>query len=192
MHYALYSSFLLHLNGNNEALAANRYQFVLHRAALGEPAQITAERFLDRASLLFNLAANAGEFRRGFIVERAIGENFVSESSQEVAEVHDLRRKFCHSLPLELHGGRWIQRDFSPLRGAIDYQYHIPDIRRFKGCTSDSRFFHGLGHIQQANEVESAGHAAELADFPGKLLLIFDPLVIGRRCEVCDELLSQG
>ena len=89
VHHTLHSSFLLDLDRNYEALAANRDQFVLHRATFGQPPQIAPQRILDRASLPFDLAANAGKFRRGLVVECAIGQNLVTKRSQEFGEVRD-------------------------------------------------------------------------------------------------------
>ena len=59
---ALYAAFLLDLDWDDEALAADGDEFVLNRAAFGEMAQISAERFLDGAALLFNVAADACQF----------------------------------------------------------------------------------------------------------------------------------
>ena len=84
MDNALHAAFLLDLYGDDEALAADGDQFILRCAAFGELAQISAQRFLNAAALLFDVAANAGELRRGAIFERAIGLNFVSEETQEV------------------------------------------------------------------------------------------------------------
>ena len=59
MHHALYAPLLLDFYRNHETLAANCDQFILHRSAFGQSAQITAKRFLYLATLLFNLAANS-------------------------------------------------------------------------------------------------------------------------------------
>ena len=57
--YALHAAFLLDLYGDDETFAADGDELVLHRAAFGEAAQISAQRFLNRAALPFDLAANA-------------------------------------------------------------------------------------------------------------------------------------
>ena len=59
MHHTLHAPFLLDLHRNDKAFAADRHQFILHRAALSQPSQISPQRFLNRAPLFFDLAANA-------------------------------------------------------------------------------------------------------------------------------------
>ena len=108
--HALHAAFLLDFDGDDEALAADGDQFVLHRAAFGEAAKISAERFLDGAALLFDFAADAGEFGRGFVFERAVGLNLVAEAAQEFGEVGDLGRERADSAPLRSHGGGRLQR----------------------------------------------------------------------------------
>src|SRR3954468_7717113 len=67
-----HASFLLGFDRDDEALAADGDQLILPRAGLGEAAQMTPQRFLDDALLLLDLATQAGEIRRGVVVERAV------------------------------------------------------------------------------------------------------------------------
>ena len=76
---SLHAAFLLDLYGDDEAFAADGDQFVLDRAAFGEAAQVSAERFLNRATLPFDFAADASQFGRGFIFERPVRLNLVAE-----------------------------------------------------------------------------------------------------------------
>ena len=96
MDHALHAAFLLDFYGDDEAFAADGDQFVLHRAAFGEAAQISAQRFLNGAALLFDFAANAREFGRGFVVERSIGLDLVAELAEEFGEVDDLAGESAH------------------------------------------------------------------------------------------------
>ena len=59
MNDAVDSPLLLYLDWDDKAFAANRNQLILHRSAFREPAQVTAQRFLNGALLLLDLAANA-------------------------------------------------------------------------------------------------------------------------------------
>ena len=104
--YALHAALLLDFDGDDEAFAADGDEFVLHGAAFGEAAQISAQRFLDGAALLFDFAADAGEFGRGFVFERAVGLDLVAERAQEFGEVHDLSGERAHAAPVGAHGWR--------------------------------------------------------------------------------------
>ena len=65
--HALHAPALLGLHGNDEALAADGDEFVLHGAAFGEPAQVAAQRFLDGTRFCFSMSrrmrASSGEAR---------------------------------------------------------------------------------------------------------------------------------
>ena len=138
---ALHAALLLDLDGDDEALAADGDQFVLHGAAFGEAAEIAAQRFLNGAALLLDLAADAGEFGRGVVVERAVGLNLVAEVAQELGEVGDaggeLRRRRVHS---DLHGGRRAERDLAPLGGAIDDEDDVANLGGFESGAGDAGF----------------------------------------------------
>ena len=60
---ALHAAFLLDFDGDHETLAADGDEFVLDGAAFGEAAQVAAQRILNGAALLFDLAADAGAVR---------------------------------------------------------------------------------------------------------------------------------
>ena len=83
--HALHPAALLHLHRNHEAFATNGDQLFLHRAVLGKPPQIGAQRLLDGALLLLHFAANARQLRRSFVVERAVGQDLVAEVTQQEA-----------------------------------------------------------------------------------------------------------
>ncbi len=105
---SLHAAFLLDLHGDDEAFAADGDEFVLHGAAFGEAAEISTERFLNRAALFFDLAADAGQFGRGFVFERAVGLNLVAEVAQEFGEVDDLIGERADAVPVGAHaGGGW-------------------------------------------------------------------------------------
>src|SRR5277367_548323 len=87
VNYALDAAFLLNFDGDDEAFAADGDEFVLHGAAFGEAAEISAEGVLDGAALFFYFAADASEFGGSVIFERAVGLNFVAEEAEEVGEV---------------------------------------------------------------------------------------------------------
>ena len=68
-------------------------------------AQISAQGILNGAPLLFDLAANAGEFRRGAVFEGAIGLNLVPEIAAKFLKVGDAGRELRDRLPIAAHGG---------------------------------------------------------------------------------------
>src|ERR1035441_5339119 len=88
VHDSLDAAFLLDFHRDHETLATDGDQFVLHGAALGEFAQVTAQRLLNLTLLLFNLAAEAAEFGGGAVVERAVGQNLVAKGTKERSEEH--------------------------------------------------------------------------------------------------------
>jgi hypothetical protein len=75
------------LDRDDEALAADGDQFILHRAAFGEFAQIAAQRFLNLPLLLFDLAADAAQFRRGFDRRACHRAESCCETAQKASEV---------------------------------------------------------------------------------------------------------
>ena len=133
MHDALHSAFLLSLNGNHEAFAANRDQVLLRRATFGEPPQKTTQRILDGTPLCFNLPANAGKLRRGTIFERAVGKNLIAEAAQEFGGVRNGRRKLLHRCPVLLHPLRRIESDLAPFGCSVhsgDDADHFQTLKR--------------------------------------------------------------
>src|SRR5260221_760389 len=58
---SLHAAYLLDFYPDDETLAADGDEFILHGAAFGKFAQVAAQRFLDLTLLLFGLAANAAQ-----------------------------------------------------------------------------------------------------------------------------------
>ena len=87
VNHALHTALLLDLDRNHEALAADRDQLILHRAAFGQSAQIASERLLDRPLLPFDLAPDSRQFRRSAVFERAVRLDLVAKAAQEFGEV---------------------------------------------------------------------------------------------------------
>ena len=80
---ALHAPALLGLHRNDEAVAANGDEFVLHGAAVGELSQVRPQRFVNGPPLPLDVAANARQLRRGAVVERAVGQDLVAEVMQQ-------------------------------------------------------------------------------------------------------------
>ena len=99
MHYAIHAPLLLDLYRDHEALAAYGYKLLLHCAFAGEPPQVAAQRFLNRALLLFDFAAHGGQLGRGAIVKRAVGRDLLAEKTQEVGKVSDAAGKVLDRRP---------------------------------------------------------------------------------------------
>ena len=138
VHDALHAALLFDFDGDDEAFAADGDEFVLHGAAFGEAAQISAQGFLNRAALFFDLAANAREFGGSFVVERAIGLDLVAEGAQEIGEVDDLSGESAHAAPVGLHGGGGMQTDLAPFGGAVDDQDYVADLGGFEDGSGDA------------------------------------------------------
>jgi hypothetical protein len=192
VNYALDAAFLLDLDGDDEAFAADGDEFVLHGAAFGEAAEISAEGILDGAALSFDFAADAGEFGRGVIFECAVGLNFVAEEAEEVVEVSDLGGECADGAPLALHAGGGMEGDFAPFRGAIDDEDYVANLGGFEDGALNAGFRDELGGGEQAGKFEASADAAEFADFAGELVLGFDPVAIGGGSESGDAGLTQG
>src|SRR5512146_450363 len=100
VYYSGHSPFLLDLDRDDKTLAANRDQFILHRSALGEPAQIPLERLLNVAPLLLDFATNSRQLRRSPIVQASVRQQFVPEVAYEFAEVGNSQRQLPNSRPI--------------------------------------------------------------------------------------------
>src|ERR1700723_974428 len=125
---SLYAAFLLDLDGDDEAFAADGDELVLHGAAFGEAPQISAEGFLDGAALFFDFAADADEFGRSVIFEGTVGLDLVAEEAEEVVEVGDLGGECAQAAPLALHAGRGAARDLEARGGAIDADHDVANL----------------------------------------------------------------
>ena len=192
MDYALHAAFLLDFDGDDEAFAADGDEFILHRAAFGEAAQIAAQGFLNRAALLFDLATNARQLGRGLVFERSIGLDLVAEPAQELGEVDDLVRECAHPVPVGLHVRRRMQHDLAPFRGAIDDQDHVANLGGLESGACDARFLHQQIDVEQSGKIKAAADAAEFPNLLGEFLLALDPVAIGGGSERGNTLLPEG
>ena len=181
VHHALDAAFLLDFHRDHKTLAADGDQFVLHRPAFGEFAQVAAQRLLDLAFLLFDLAANAVQFGRGAVVERAVGKNLVVKGAQEDSEILDGGGKRGHGGPLGAHGRRRLADDFAPLGCAVGDHDHVADFAGFEGRSGDEGLLHWLLDFGQADEFKTPANAAILANLGGELLLGFNPCAVEGR-----------
>jgi hypothetical protein len=77
---ALHAPALLRLHRDDEAFAANGDQLFLNRTALGKPPQIGAQRLLDGALLLLDLAPDSRQLGRGPVIQSTVGQDLVAES----------------------------------------------------------------------------------------------------------------
>src|SRR5438270_2039432 len=180
MDYALYAAFLLDLNGDHETFAADGNELVSHRTAFRQATQVTTQRFLDGAALLFDLAADVREFVGRFVFQGAVRLNLIAEEPEEVGEIEDPFREFAHAPPFGVHGSRRVLCDFAPLSGAIHCGHYVENISRFEHGARDTRFFHKSLDLHETGKVEASADTTEFADFRRKLLLCFDRGAIGR------------
>ena len=192
VHHTLHAAFLLDFHRDYKTLAANGYEFFLHRAALGQPAQISAQRFLNGAPLLFDLAADARQLRRGLVFQSSIGLDFVAEETQKFGEVDNLLRERAYSAPVGLHIRGRMQRNLAPLGRAVDQQNHVANFGGFQRGARNARFLHLPIDFTQAGKIEAAADAPELANLARQFLLSLNPMAIGGRSESGDPLLSKG
>ena len=179
--HSLHAPPLLDLHGDDEAIAANRDQLFLHGAAFGEPPQITAQRFLDGALLLFDVAANARQLRRSFVVQRTVGKNLVAEVAQQGREVGDVLESSLHRLPTFGDIRRRVKGDLAPLGGAVGHQQQVANLQHFQRGAADARLVDQLGGIEQAVKVEAAARAQVSAQLFRELLLPLNPLPVAPR-----------
>ena len=159
------AALLLDLDGNDEALAANGDEFVLHGAAFGEAAEVSAQRFLDRAALFFDLAADASQFGRGPVFERAIGLDLVAERTQELAEVGDPCGESAHRNPFRAHSGGRVRDDFAPFGGAIDDQDHVADLGGLQSGAGDARLLHQTSRCRGGRRTRSVHRRGGIREF---------------------------
>ena len=119
--------------------------------------------------LLFDFAADAGEFGRGFVVESAVGKDFVAEGAEEIGEVGDLIGELANLAPFGAHGGGRAQGDLAPFGGAVNDEDDVANLGGFEGGAGDAGFLDERGDLDQAGEIEAAADAAEFADFGGRV-----------------------
>src|SRR5579883_2750172 len=168
------AAFQLDLDGDDEALAADGDQLVLHGAAFGETAEVATQRLLDEAFLLFDVAADAGELGRGLVVEGAVGLDLIAEGAEDIGEVLDGGGESRNGGP-RFHGGGRAEHDLAPLGGAVDDEKDVADLGGFKRSAGDAGLVEERGDVEEAGEFKASANAAELADFLGELVLALDP-----------------
>src|SRR6266481_7215455 len=188
---ALHTTLLLDFHRDDKPLAADGDQFVLHGPTFGEFAQVAAQRFLDLTLLFFCVAANAAEFGRRVIVERAVGQNLVVKRAQEAGEVLDASGKRSHRGPRGAHRGWRLAYDFAPLGCAVGDEDHIADLGSLQSGSSDAGLLNQFLDFREAREFEASADTAILADFGSELLLGFNPRTIERRQKFRDAALAQ-
>ena len=84
-----------------------------------------------------------------------------------------------------------MQRNLTPLGGAVDDQHNIADIRGFEHGSADARLLNQLRDVEQSREIEASAHAAELPHFPGQFLLFGNPSGIDRGGKSGNSCLTQ-
>ena len=177
---ALDAAFLLDFHRDHETLAADGDQFILHGATFGEFAKVAAQRFLDLPFLLLDLAANAAQFGRSAIVERAVGQNLVVERAQEDGEILDAAGERDDGGPIGAHRGGRLTHDLAPLRGAVGDEDDVANFGGFKSGSADAGFLNQRLDFGKAGKFETSADTAVLADFRGELLLGLNPCVVER------------
>ena len=150
VHHALYTPFLFHLDRNYKALAADGNQIILHRAAFGKFSEVAAERVLDKALLLFHVATDSCQFRRGAVVQCAIRQNLVAEGAEEISKVHNRGGKRSHRIPFPFHGRRRMQSDLAPLRSSIHDQHDVANLSCLQGRAFYAGLFNKSRNLQQS------------------------------------------
>src|SRR5271166_485337 len=184
MRHALHAPAVFHFHRNHEAFAANGDQFLLHGAAVGKPPQVRAQRLLDGALLLFNLATDTRQFWRGAVVQRAVRQDLVAEVTQQWREVVQGLREFLHCLPLVLNGNRGMQRDLAPLRCTISQQHQIANLGDLKGRALYARLVYQRSWVEQAVEIEVAAYPQISSQLLRQQLLALDPMTVTRGREL--------
>src|SRR5215470_9897962 len=175
MHDPGHAPFLLDLYRDDETLATDGDQFILHRTAFSQPAEIAAQGFLNRAPLFLYVATDASQFRRGTVLQSPVGLNLVAERTEKVGEIRNRIRKSGDCGPWRSHGRRRAQRDLSPFSGTVHDQNDVADFSSLEGDAGDARLFHERDNVEQAREFEASSNTTELTDLDGQLLLLLDP-----------------
>ena len=165
MNHAADPALLLYLHGNDKTLSTDGDQLILHRAAFGEPPQISAQGVLDRALLFFHLAPNTCQLGRRAIIESAIGQDLVMEETKKSSEIRDAGREYRYGLPFHLCG-------------PVNQDNQVPYFQRFQGCASDMSLFQQGCGAEQAGKIKVPATAQELQHFSHKLLLAGYPAMI--------------
>ena len=172
---ALDPALLLGFDGDDEAVATDGDQLILEGVAFGEAAEIAAQRILDGAALLFNLAADGGQGGRGIVVESSVGRELVGEVMQERSEILDGGAELLDGGPGLLHGLRGMDGGFAPLGGAIDDEDGVAEFGGFESGSGDAGAEHELAGVDEAAEIEASAGAEEGTHLGGELLLAIDP-----------------
>jgi len=59
-----------------------------------------------------------------------------------------------------------MQRNLTPLGGAVDEQHNIADIRGFEHGSTDARLLNQFRDVEERGKIEASAHAAKLTHLP--------------------------
>jgi hypothetical protein len=144
---ALDAALLLDLDRDDEAVAADSDQFVLQGIAFREAAKITAQRVLDGAALLLDLAADGGEGGRGVVIESSVGRELVGEIVEERGEILERGAELLDGGPGFFHGLRRMGGGFAPFGGAVDEEDDVAEFGGLQNGSADAGTEHELAGI---------------------------------------------
>jgi len=85
-----------------------------------------------------------------------------------------------------------MQRNLTPLGGAVDDQQNIADIRGFEHGSADARLLNQFRDVKQRGKIEAAARAAKLTHLSGQFLLFGNPGGIDRGGKSGNSRLAQG
>ena len=139
------ATFLLGLDGNDEAVASDGDQLVLQRVAFREAAQIAAQRVLDGAALLFDLPANGGQGGRGVVIESSVRREFVGEIAKQRREILDGCAELLDGGPGLTHCLRRMRGGFAPLGSAVNEEDDVAKLGGLQRGSADAGAENKLG-----------------------------------------------
>ncbi len=181
-------------DGDDEAVAADGDEVFLGGAVAGKLAQCGAKGFFDDALLALLLAADAAEFGRGIVGQRAVGLNRALDGFGERLERRAGERDGELREAGELAGkarGRLSQQCL-PGSDVVGEAGDGLEFGGFEGCAGDLRLGGELRGVEQAAERDGYLLGEEQADLAGELMLAGDPWLVGRGPEREDGLAADG
>lgn len=167
---------------DDEAFAADGDERVLRCAFFSELLEGAAERLFDRFVLALGGAADAAEFGRGIVRERAIGFDFSGDEFEQVVEVGGEQRRgeVGDGGPFVAHVVGRCGDEGAPVGDDLGYFGELADVERVERGLRNLRLLEEIVCIEERAEREGSSAGEKDAEFGDELLLAVDPGEVAR------------
>ena len=171
----------LGLDRDGEAIAAERDEFFLRGALLGNRTERAAKGVLDLAVLALQGSADAGELGAGRVGERAVRLDLVAKLVEERGKRggKDRFREGRDGGPAIAERGWRLGGQSAPGLGELGEVKQLKEFERFEGGTRDAGLGEEFFRIEEAGEGEGCSAYEQTAELVDAILLEVDPGKVG-------------